>query len=116
MFFDLCFYAERRSSNANQQYGDNHQLFMGNVPHNATEEQLTAIFSKFGSVAELRIHSKSKAPGVRSPQHYGFVTYEDPESVQNCLAHTVSKHRISFVEIYFKLLNYLYLHTAIVLS
>lgn len=62
------------------------------MPHHATEEELTQIFNKFGTVVELRIHSKSgpKVPGVRAPPNYGFITYDDPESVQNCLAHMVS--------------------------
>lgn len=82
---------ERRPSNA-QLYGDNHQLFLGNVPHHATEDELSAIFNKFGTVVDLRIHSKSgpKMPGVRAPANYGFITYDDPDSVKNCLAHMVS--------------------------
>lgn len=50
------------------------------------------IFSKFGNVVDLRIHSKPgpKTPGIRAPQNYGFLTYDDPESVQNCLANMVS--------------------------
>ncbi|XP_055323189.1 ras GTPase-activating protein-binding protein 2 isoform X3 [Sitodiplosis mosellana] len=78
---------ERRSSNANQ-FSDNHQLFLGNVPHHATEEELKVMFGRFGTVVDLRIHSKPgpKIPGVRAPQNYGFITYEDPDSVQNCLA------------------------------
>lgn len=84
---------ERRSSNANQ-YNDNHQLFLGNVPHVATEDELKAMFGRFGTVVDLRIHSKPgpKIPGVRAPQNYGFITYEDPESVQTCLANMVSWH------------------------
>lgn len=82
---------ERRSSNANQ-FSDNHQLFLGNVPHHATEDELKVMFGRFGTVVDLRIHSKPgpKIPGVRAPQNYGFITYEDPESVQNCLANMVS--------------------------
>lgn len=81
-------FSERRTSNTNTQFGDSHQLFLGNVPHHATEEELKALFSKFGAVVDLRIHSKpaSKLSGVRMPPNYGFITYEDPESVQNCLA------------------------------
>lgn len=83
---------ERKSSNANQ-YADNHQLFLGNVPHHATEEALKVIFSKFGTVVDLRICSKSgpRVTGGRSPPNYGFIIYDDPESVQNCLAHVVSQ-------------------------
>lgn len=81
-------FSERRVSNTNAQYSDSHQLFFGNVPHHATEEELKILFSKFGPVVDLRLHSKavSKVPGVRLSPNYGFVTYEDPESVQNCLS------------------------------
>lgn len=82
-------FPERRTSNSNTQFVDSQQLFLGNVPHHATEEELKALFSKYGNVIDLRIHSKtmSKVPGVRLPPNYGFITYEDPESVQNCLSH-----------------------------
>lgn len=78
---------DRRQSS---QFGDNHQLFLGNIPHHATEEELTVLFSKYGTVVDLRIHSKpgAKVPGVRAPPNYGFITYEDPTSVQNCLTDT----------------------------
>lgn len=87
----VSYLVERKSSNANQ-YADNHQLFLGNVPHHATEEALKVIFSKFGTVVDLRICSKSGArvTGGRSPPNYGFIIYEDPESVQTCLANSVS--------------------------
>ncbi|XP_050099382.1 putative uncharacterized protein DDB_G0271606 [Anopheles aquasalis] len=79
---------ERRQSSAGQ-FGDNHQLFLGNIPHHATEEELKTLFSKYGTVVDLRILSKTvqKLPGVRTPPHYGFITYEDPSSVQTCLSH-----------------------------
>lgn len=95
---------ERRSSNANQ-FSDNHQLFLGNVPHNATEDELRVMFSRFGAIADLRIHSKAvqKLPGVRAPQNYGFITYEDSKSVQECLANLVSinKKHYNFIIIFF---------------
>lgn len=66
-------------------------MFLGNVPHHATEDELKVMFGRFGTVVDLRIHSKPgpKMPGLRAPQNYGFITYDDPESVQNCLANTV---------------------------
>lgn len=92
---------ERRISNTNNtnQFGDQHQLFLGNLPHSATEEDLKSMFSKFGNVVDLRIHSKpgQKVPGVRAPPNYGFITYDDPQSVQNCLSHTVSFNLSKFV-------------------
>lgn len=80
--------SEDRRQGAPSQFGDNHQLFLGNIPHHATEDELRTLFSKFGTVVDLRILSKSvqKMPGVRTPPHYGFITYEDPSSVQTCLS------------------------------
>lgn len=73
-------------------YNESYQLFLGNLPHNATEEELKQLFTKFGPVHELRIHSKSaatsKMPNARVP-NYGFITFEDPQSVANCLASKV---------------------------
>lgn len=87
---------ERRSSNANQ-FSDNHQLFLGNVPHNATEDELRVMFGRFGLIADLRIHSKAvqKMPGMRAPQNYGFITYEEAKSVQECLANLVSGQEVA---------------------
>lgn len=81
-------FEQRRPSNA-QQFGDNQQLFLGNIPHHASEDELREIFSRFGNVIELRILSKSGnkvPPGIRSPLNYGFITYDDSEAVQKCLA------------------------------
>ncbi|XP_053693153.1 ras GTPase-activating protein-binding protein 2 isoform X2 [Sabethes cyaneus] len=79
---------EDRRQNSSAQFGDNHQLFLGNIPHHATEEELKTLFSRYGTVVDLRIHSKAgqKMPGVRAPPNYGFLTYDDPAAVQNCLA------------------------------
>lgn len=95
----MVFIEERRRSttgpmnNSSNMYGDANQLFLGNLPHSATEDELRDLFSQFGNVIELRIHSKpgSKGvgPGNRVPPNYGFITYEDQQSVQNCLANRV---------------------------
>ncbi|KAJ9578817.1 hypothetical protein L9F63_004967, partial [Diploptera punctata] len=77
----------RMGPNIMQQYGDNHQLFMGNLPHHATEEDLKDLFGKFGTIIDLRIHSKSNSkgvPGNRVP-NYGFIIFEDPSTVQHVL-------------------------------
>lgn len=83
---------QRRTSNP-QQFGDSQQLFLGNIPHHATEEELKALFSRFGQVIDLRILSKGNGklpPGARNPLNYGFITYNDAEAAQNCLANCVS--------------------------
>ncbi|XP_076686204.1 ras GTPase-activating protein-binding protein 2 [Andrena cerasifolii] len=74
------------------QYSDAHQLFLGNLPHNATEDDLRQIFEPFGRVVELRIHSKSN-DRCKGPQgnntgkvpNYGFITFEDQEVVSKVL-------------------------------
>jgi RNA recognition motif-containing protein len=73
-------------------FNDSHQLFFGNVPHRATEDELREIFSKFGRIIDLRIHTKSqqKNPSARPLPNYGFITFDDQQSVQNCLNATVS--------------------------
>lgn len=91
-FINFCVEYERRTSNA-QQFTDSHQLFLGNIPHHASEEDLKVIFARFGNVLDLRIVSKSGgklSPGVRNPLNYGFITYDDPEAVVNCLSSCVS--------------------------
>lgn len=84
------FEQRRPGGNSNsQQFSDSNQLFLGNVPHHATEDELKTLFNKFGPVMDLRIHSKPgpKVPGIRNPQNYGFITYENSQSVENCLSH-----------------------------
>lgn len=79
----------RRSgpSNSISTYPDSNQLFLGNLPHHATEEELKKLFAQFGPVADLRIHSKnnnlkgSGPPGNKVP-NYGFITFEDPSAVK----------------------------------
>lgn len=80
---------ERRRSQGNS-FTDCNQLFLGNLPHSATEDDLREIFIEFGQILDLRILSKpinKGGPlGSRAPPNYGFITYETQQSVQNCLA------------------------------
>ncbi|CAH2040081.1 unnamed protein product, partial [Iphiclides podalirius] len=64
---------------AGRRYSDSQQLFLGNLPHSATEEELRALFARFGAVAELRVHGKGGHP------NYGFITYESPQAALECL-------------------------------
>ncbi|XP_050296422.1 ras GTPase-activating protein-binding protein 2 [Anthonomus grandis grandis] len=80
---------DRRRSNFGQL--DANQLFLGNLPHIAKEEELREIFEEFGAVLDLRIHSKPSPNGVkpqggRAPPNYGFITYESQQSIVACLA------------------------------
>lgn len=84
---------ERRSTRPGQ-YSDAHQLFLGNLPHNASENDLRQVFERYGRVAELRVHSKTNdrckgPPGsnnaARVP-NYGFITFEDQQVVTKVLS------------------------------
>ncbi|CAG2059845.1 unnamed protein product [Timema podura] len=103
---------DRRRSGVNmtQQYSDNQQLFLGNLPHAATEDDLKQLFSKFGAVIDLRIHSKTNNKGMNGNRvpNYGFITFEEPSTVQavlssrvswglahTCTVHTVLSSRVS---------------------
>lgn len=70
--------------------GDVLQVFIGNISHNATETELRKMFSKFGKIARFRIHTNSIKDWL---PHYAFVTYENMESVRNCLANKVGTMR-----------------------
>jgi len=53
--------------------GDQYQLYVGNLPHGCTEDQLFDLFGKFGKVSEIRIHKKqiSDGRGPRLPPRRG---------------------------------------------
>ena len=44
-------------------YPDAHQLFVKNLPFDATEKELKDFFSEFGNVLELRVNTKGAGPG-----------------------------------------------------
>nr|XP_057920681.1 ras GTPase-activating protein-binding protein 1 [Doryrhamphus excisus] len=60
-------------------YPDAHQLFVGNVPHNADKSELKEFFEQYGTVLELRINSGGKLP------NFGFVVFDAAEPVQKIL-------------------------------
>ncbi|KAG8223396.1 hypothetical protein J437_LFUL002641 [Ladona fulva] len=78
---------DRRRSGSIQQYSDSQQLFMGNLPLHAGENDLRELFGKFGTILELRIHSKQNAKGAtgKCVPNYGFIVFKDPASVQEVL-------------------------------
>lgn len=81
-----------RRGTRQSQYSDAHQLFLGNLPHNASEDDLRQVFERYGRVVELRVHSKSN-DRCKGPQgnntgkvpNYGFITFDDQEVVQKVL-------------------------------
>lgn len=66
-----------QESNDDNQFSDNHRLYLENVPHHVTEDELKVMFERFGTVVDVRIHSK---PGTQ--MLYAFITYENSKSTQ----------------------------------
>lgn len=70
------------NSNNNVTNDGSSQLFLGNLPTNASEEELRNLFAVFGKIADLRIHTKQTQKGSngRPVPNYGFITFENPAS------------------------------------
>jgi len=66
-------------------YPDSHQLFVGNLPLDATEQELKEFFSEFGPVLELRINTKGAGPTGQKVPNFGFVVFDSAEPVQKAL-------------------------------
>jgi len=73
-----------------RRYDDNLQVFVGNIPHSATEEMLKELFQQFGNVVDVRIQGKGirlQNGGGRAPApYYGFVVFDAPEAAEAALA------------------------------
>lgn len=73
------------------QYPDTQQVFVGNLPHSVTEEQVRERFEQFGHVIDFRINAKPStkmtAAGKTVP-NCGFVVFDSPEAVQAVLKST----------------------------
>jgi len=68
---------------------DAHQIFVGNLPLHMYEEDLRALFEKYGPIVDLKINmGKSKMGGPKGSSatpNFGFVTFADEDSVRKCL-------------------------------
>ncbi|KAG6448179.1 hypothetical protein O3G_MSEX005384 [Manduca sexta] len=73
------------AAESSRRYSDAQQLFLGNLPHGASEEELRALFGRFGAVAELRVHRPPATVGAHKHPNYGFITYESSQAAHDCL-------------------------------
>lgn len=73
-----------------KQYPDENQVFVGNLPQHIIEENLRTLFAKFGNILDVRINRQNQKMGsnVKTP-NYGFVTFENPDIVQQILKQKV---------------------------
>lgn len=58
------------------------QVFVGNIPHTASEDDIRKMFSRFGQLYRFRFHSNTRKEWL--PQ-YAFITYNNIQSVRQCL-------------------------------
>ena len=73
-----------------KQYPDENQVFVGNLPQHIVEENLRGLFARYGNILDVRINRQNQKMGsnVKTP-NYGFVTFENPEVVQQILKQKV---------------------------
>jgi len=66
-------------------YPDGQQVFVGNLSQDLSETELRNFFSTYGKVIDVRINTNSKQQSGRRLPNYGFVVFEDKQSVENLL-------------------------------
>lgn len=60
----------------------NCSVFVGNIPYEATEDELKAIFSRVGPVVSIRLMYDKD---TRQPKGFGFIEYRDIETAYSCM-------------------------------
>ncbi|KAL9979337.1 hypothetical protein ACROYT_G016988 [Oculina patagonica] len=60
------------------------KIFVGGLSHETTVESLKSYFSDFGPVSDVVV---MKDPATKKPRGFGFVTFQDPNSVQKVVNH-----------------------------
>lgn len=82
-----------------QNFPDNQQVFIGNLPRNLADKDLREFFEKFGGVLDLRINRKQTTNNL---PNFGFVVFDSPETVQKVLSERPlmfnGKHRVNVEE------------------
>ncbi|KAK5078935.1 hypothetical protein LTS08_003912 [Lithohypha guttulata] len=62
--------------------GSSKEIFVGNIPFNLSEEQITGILNTVGQVTSFRLMTDS---GTGKPRGYGFATYADPDQAASAV-------------------------------
>ncbi|KAG7170067.1 Ras GTPase-activating protein-binding protein 2-like [Homarus americanus] len=82
---------------------DSQQIFVGNLPHTAGEDELKAEFSRFGKIVDVRINTAKGKTGPKGQvPNFGFITFEEESSVTRALhsrpIHLNGEHRLNVEE------------------
>lgn len=70
---------------------DNHQVFIGNLPAGVKDEEVRNVFSKYGTILEIRLN----------PKNFGFVIFNSSEPVEQILINRpikIGSHEINIEE------------------
>lgn len=82
---------------------DSQQIFVGNLPHVAGEEELRAEFSRFGKIVDIRINTAKGKTGPKGQvPNFGFITFDEEGAVSRALnsrpIHLHGEHRLNVEE------------------
>ena len=79
------------NSGSKLKYSDDHQLFIGNLLPNFSEDELVNIFKQFGEILDVRINRQInyKSNSNKANRNYGFITFKDPSVVDQIIAQKV---------------------------
>lgn len=70
---------------------DNHQVFIGNLPPGVKDEEVRNVFSKYGTILEIRLN----------PKNFGFVIFNSSDPVEQILTNRpiqIGDHEINIEE------------------
>jgi hypothetical protein len=67
-------------------YPDGQQVFVGNLNQDLSEVELRSFFGQFGKVVDVRINTNTKQQSGRRLPNYGFVVFDDKQSVEYLLS------------------------------
>jgi Ras GTPase-activating protein-binding protein 1 len=73
-------------------YSDGQQVFVGNLSQDLSEAELKQYFGQYGRVLEVRINTNTKQQSGRRLPNYGFVVFEDKQSVDVLLGSSKSNN------------------------
>lgn len=63
------------------------QVFIGNIPHTASEDDIRKMFTRFGHLVRIRFHSNIRKEWL---PRYAFISYDNLQSVRQCLSKKVN--------------------------
>jgi hypothetical protein len=73
-------------------YSDGQQVFVGNLSQELSDLELKQFFSQYGKVLEVRINTNTKQQSGRRLPNYGFVVFDDKQTVDTLLGATKSNN------------------------